>query len=457
LHGVTAPLLGTACKGECPANQVAIATDGTSCQPGTYSYYCCDNPNAPQLPAPGDVSMCPSPANIAGKNSNPDPDGAAPHIFEESIEFNQDCTLPSLSSSSKKLKARDASTITFQELMDWEVEDLQNSSSIVSGFDWEEDGVHSLFVRDLTKRTLDTSAALKFCAKGVPATQHYPQTYSGYRTIAKLANRGWITIAKPGICGAIGVFAFTTQPANTDFVTEHVFEKQSLRDYIQYMTQGLLPGGQTLKAGAAVVSGIFDQTGSFFASWPSGTVPSFGANPWDSAFGCLGHSEAPANNDNLQVCDADLNAIKARIARGIQFADLSSWQKYGNQEKVDYLADVIDTFSYMKFGQTVKSYNAAYKALLLFWKLWAASSGAQLGYDYVGAFQDIVSADLDNQVNTAKQLFLVYLKDATDIWSDPATISSYASTIVTKNQDALKDFAANVGSYIAYDKLGMIN
>ena len=26
-----------------------VSRDGTSCQPGTYSYYCCDNPNAPTV------------------------------------------------------------------------------------------------------------------------------------------------------------------------------------------------------------------------------------------------------------------------------------------------------------------------------------------------------------------------------------------------------------------------
>ena len=411
----------------------------------------------PPLPAPGDVSMCPSPPNVPGRNQNPDPDGPAPHIFEESTEFDQDCSLPSLSASTKRLMARDADTMTIQDLEYWDIERLQNASYFDgdSVIGYEE--LHQLVERDLVKRTKDKKAALQWCAAGIQPSQQYPSTYSGFRTIARLANRGWITIAKPAICGAIGVAAFVNQPANTEFVTEHVFEKQSLRDYMQYMTEGKLPGGAPLKAGAAVVKAIFDPNGgTFFSAW-QGTAPSFGSTPWDTAFGCLGHAEAPANFDNLQVCDADLNAIKARIVKGLNFIDpKAGWGALGNQQKVDYLSDVLDAFSYMKFGQTVTSYNLAYKALITFWKAWAASPGAQTGYDYVGAFKDIVSADLDNQIKVATTLFKVLLKDATTTWIDPATTAKYAATVVTANQAALADFAKNLATYISYDKLGML-
>lgn len=403
--------------------------------------------------------MCPSPPNIGGTNTNTGPEGDK---YEESIEFDGDCVLHGLKSSTRKIRARDGLPISMQEHLEWELEDLQNATSrnvdTATAFDYIiGSGVHSLDARDLEKRTLDKGAALQFCAKGQTAITQYPQTYSGYRTVAKLANRGWITIAKPAICGAIGVAAFVTEPANVQFVTEHVFEKQSLRNYIQYMTEGVLPGGgATLKAGTAIVTGIFDVGGSFFSQWPSGNQPSFGGNPWDSAFGCLGHAEAPANYDNLQVCDRDLNAIKARIAAGVQFLAPDGWKKYGELQQVSYLADVIDTFSYMQFSGTVTSYNLAYKALIVFWKLWAKNPGAQAGYDYVGAFQDIVSADLDNQVAVAKALFQTYLTDATNTWNDPIMIATHGSVVVKANQAALKDFATNIGKYIAYDKLGML-
>lgn len=475
MHGLTAPLLGTACKGECPVGQVAIATDGTSCQPGTYSYYCCDNPNAPALPAPADVSFCPSPPNIPGRNNGPDPDGAVPHIFAEANSFDSDCTLYGLSTTALKLKKRGVNEISIRDLAAWELEAMLNGTdslhpilpagawSLQDEFPFEQSSVTEseflngsmLATRNLVKRTRDKSAAMKFCAPGQAPIQMIPQTYSGFRTIARLAGKGWITIAKPTICGAIGVAAFLTQPSNTNFVTEHVFEKQTLRNIFEYMVEGKLPGGGTLAAGTAVFNGVFDPTGAFFTNWPQNLQQSFGAVPLDTFFGALGHAEAPANYDNLQVCDADLNAIKARITAGSAFISTALWNQYGDQQKIDYLTDVIDTFSYMKFSQTVKSWNSAYKALILILQAFAKVPNAQAGYDYVGAFKEIVNADLNYQIEIAQATFKIFLKDATDTWNDPALIAKTAKVVVKANQAALKDFATNLATYIAYDKSGM--
>lgn len=397
MHGATAPLLGTACKGECPVRQIALATDGTSCQPGTYSYYCCDNPNAPNLPAPGDVSTCPSPPNIPELSSDPDPDGAAANVFAEANPFDLDCVLHAISGTTSKLRSRDLEEITLQDLAVWELEAVLNSTidgfssvpysapltDIASPFEplipgGNEDSNFSVMLesRSVFRRTPDTGAALRFCAPNLPSRVIYPQTYSGFRTVAKLAGKGWIAIAKPAICGAIGMASFVTKPANINFVTEHVVEKQTLRNIIEYMMAGQLPGGSQLTAGQALVSGIFDPTGIYFSNWPANLQQSFGLTPLDTSFGALGHAQSPANYDNLQVCDADLNAIKARIAAGIAFISTGEWNNFGNEQKVSYLSDVIDTFSYMQFGQVVKSYNAAYKALILFWQAFAKHPSA---------------------------------------------------------------------------------
>ena len=469
--------MGTACKGECPVGQIALATDGTSCQPGTYSYYCCDNPNAPNLPAPGDVSTCPSPPNIPALNSGPDPDGAAANIFAEADPFDSDCRLHALSGTASKLRSRHLSDITLQDLAVWELDAVLNSTSdgypsvpyiapspddlslfepLILGEKQVLESSAILATRSLVRRTSDKGAPLKFCAPGQPNTVILPQTYSGFRTIAKIAGKGWISIAKPAICGAIGVASFLTQPANTKFVTEHVFEKQSLRNIIEYMMAGQLPGGGQLTAGKAAVAGIFDQTGIFFSDWPTNLQQSFGSSPVDTCFGALGHAQSPANYDNLQVCDADLNAIKARIAAGIAFISTGEWGTYGDEQKVSYLSDVIDTFSYMQFGQTAKSYNAAFRSLILFWQAFAQHPNAQPGYDYVGAFKQIVGADLDNQVTVAQTLFKMFLKEATTLWNDPATTANYASSVVLANQKTLKDFAANLATYLAYDKTAMM-
>jgi len=52
-----------------------------------------------------------------------------------------------------------------------------------------------------------------------------------------------------------------------------------------------------------------------------------------------------------------------------------------------------------------------------------AQASGRASYDHVSASQDIVSADLDNQVAVAKALFQTYLTDATNIWNNPLAIA----------------------------------
>lgn len=219
--------------------------------------------------------MCPSPPGIPVGSAVSDPDGDGDGIYGEADQFDQDCNLYGLTALSTVTK-RGLDELTLDDLRAWY--NAQEEQLIIShggedlnlGFHWEakfdpfDVGNHSVAARDarlLEKRTFDNGAVLKFCAAGAPQANIYPQTYSGYRTIAKLANKGWVAIAKPAICGAIGVASFATKPANTEFVTEHVFEKQSLRDYLEYMTLGQLPGGGVLAAGKTTVTGIFDAGG----------------------------------------------------------------------------------------------------------------------------------------------------------------------------------------------------
>ncbi|KAI0391916.1 hypothetical protein F5Y17DRAFT_460415, partial [Xylariaceae sp. FL0594] len=145
-----------------------------------------------------------------------------------------------------------------------------------------------------------------------------PQTYSGYRTVAGLANKGWISVGKPLVCGAIGVVVNAARDPSVNYVTEHVFEKQTLRNILQYMGKGTLPGGGSISIGA-VPQGILDIGGLFFNLWPSTAGVSYGGTPMDTAFGALGHTAndgSPIDAGNLQVVDADINAIKAFVRDG---------------------------------------------------------------------------------------------------------------------------------------------
>ena len=189
--------------------------------------------------------MCPSPATPLGGNSGSDPDGKATAIFAESNTFDGDCTL--YSNSNKR--ARNLEGVLQAR---WDSLFDANDTDLLEG-------------RSLWKRgARDRSAVMKLCFPGQPSSSLTPQTYSGFRTIAALADKGWIHVAKPLVCGAVGLTISKVQPAGEEFVTEHVFEKQQLRNALEYMSQGKLPGGGVLAAGAANIQGIFDAGGVRF-------------------------------------------------------------------------------------------------------------------------------------------------------------------------------------------------
>ncbi|OAA62378.1 hypothetical protein LEL_10714 [Akanthomyces lecanii RCEF 1005] len=115
LGGLLGPLsntLGQDCKGECPAGQIPIASDGFNCQPGTYSYFCCDNPNSPSIPTAAEA-ICPRPPNFPGVNSESDPESNSDTkgVLESTLG-EDDCSLSFLNSGhSKRDNSGNATTV----------------------------------------------------------------------------------------------------------------------------------------------------------------------------------------------------------------------------------------------------------------------------------------------------------------------------------------------------------
>lgn len=196
-----------------------------------------------KLPAPGDVALCPSPATPIGGNPDSDPDGKAPGIFAESNKFDGDCTL--YSNPGNRVRNLDWVLQT-----PWDISLNANETVLVEG-------------KFLLKRgARAANAIIKLCLPGGQTSSLTPQAYSGFRTVARLADKGWIHVAKPLTCGVAGLLVSKVQPEDgTEFVTEHVFEKQQFRNAIQWMAKGKLPGGSTLAAGAANLQGVFTEGG----------------------------------------------------------------------------------------------------------------------------------------------------------------------------------------------------
>ncbi|QPH06426.1 hypothetical protein C2857_004890 [Epichloe festucae Fl1] len=65
------------CKSSCEPGEVAIATDGFGRRSGTYSCYCCADPNH-KAPPKMDFKLCPGPAKLPGQSGEKDPEAASP-------------------------------------------------------------------------------------------------------------------------------------------------------------------------------------------------------------------------------------------------------------------------------------------------------------------------------------------------------------------------------------------
>lgn len=215
------PVFGTKCKGECPAGQIPLATDPSNCNGGTYSYFCCDNPNAPQLPAPGDVAVCDPSQTPVGSNPAADPDekSTSGGFFDEAEELlGGDCALYDSSSSGKR-------SIYTPE----------------AGFIWND----TLFAIDVLESrsvlaergTRDVKNALKLCLNGAQVNRIYPQTYPGAQNLIKNVGRTVYAAGKPVSCAAFTLAKYATKPADQSIVSEHVFEKQQFRDILQRMME----------------------------------------------------------------------------------------------------------------------------------------------------------------------------------------------------------------------------
>lgn len=108
-------------------------------------------------------------------------------------------------------------------------------------------------------------------------------------------------------------------------------------------------------------------------------------------------------------------------------------------------------------------------------KLFAKHPNAQASYEPLGAFKDLISADLDLQVSTALSQFKALVAIAQKTWASTASKyvpfpsygipdmayygvvkKLYTAVVIKENQDAIADFIHNVATYISYDKTGML-
>ncbi|KAH8649259.1 chitinase [Xylariales sp. PMI_506] len=416
----------TDCKTGCDVGQVTVATDGFACRSGTYSYYCCDDPNTPTAPSVPEVSLCPAPADLPGLNSDPDPETSDSNVHREVDIFDDECTLPSyIDSPTRRVRVR----ATRPHHLGFDTNYTANVGQIVRDVRREMAGsTATMGDGNLLEKRGARDVAMRLCGPQGQTASLWTQNYPGAPTVLRATGKAF-TVAKQGVCAAIGITALTTLDKKVDWVTEHVLEKQEFRDAVEWMAKGSTPSGTALTAGTAQFTGVFDDTGIFNNIWPSVNFPSLvTVRGWsgtiaDAFTGLLGRTTDAglnhANYDNLQVCDADFNRYKEFIVAGVDFIGLNNWNGYTNhRDRLGILSDVVDTFAYRASSTVVTSYHTTYAAIGTLWgdfSRYAATQG--ITYDYASAWRQIVPDALNSQVSATRTLFNAYLTDELNFWT----------------------------------------
>lgn len=191
--------------------------------------------------------------------------------------------------------------------------------------------------------------SLLLCLPGGGTGYLYPIAYPPSRTILSLPRKFYYVVADIGYGAYLILQHLTVVPDN--WVTERVFEKQTLRDFIQCCINGLLPDGSALSTGTADSSVFPSASGAFKYNWSGPQSNFFGSSPMATVFGILGRissGDISMNTTSLQVCDAALNNIKASIMSGEDFINADKFYKRNTKQKVSYLTNAVTTFSYVR-------------------------------------------------------------------------------------------------------------
>ncbi|GAO19284.1 hypothetical protein UVI_02063400 [Ustilaginoidea virens] len=429
------------CKTGCEPGEVTVATDSFGCRSGTYSYYCCADPNFKEPPKV-DYKLCYPPKNPF-VSAQKDPEASEKNLFLETSAFDSGCA-----PTHQQRAARRMSRSNFTNELE--------TSFLSSHHGQRQD----LDARGLGIRGAHAKQPMKLCDRLRQSDVNlYFQAHPGGSTIFK-ATRAAYTAAQLGVCAVPGITGLKTLASYVNWVTEHVFEKQEFRNAIQSMIDGVTAKGNALKAGAVPFS-VFDTNGLFQSNWPQGFPQSvsftktWSGNIADFFTGLLGRtSDAGLQNSyiaNFQVCDEDYNAYKATIVAGHEFISDALWKATTDQEeRIGLLTDVVDTFTYRATSNVVTSFKTVYDNLVLMWgdfgTLYAQNGG---NYDFSGAFKQAIRENLEHQVETAQGTFLTLLATSITYWNSNAATKRYGAQLVADQQKKLAGFKKDVKALIS--------
>lgn len=146
----------------------------------------------------------------------------------------------------------------------------------------------------------------------------------------------------------------------------------------------------------------------------------------------------------------DPKRIVAILVTGLEWMSNAQWTQYDAMYRIGILTDVIDSFGYRSEGPVVTSYSTSNTGFTVLWGDFAKHAAANgANYDFVGAWKEIVAANLKYQVKTATTLFLKYLNGEIAYWESTAAKKAYAPAIVADAVLKLGDFKKDVATLLA--------
>lgn len=454
----------TDCKTGCEPGETTVATDGWGCRSGTYSYFCCSDPNQPASPELPNLNLCYGPDHLDTLTSGLESESNLPNVFEEEHSFDFDC-----------------GNIPFDNILDSRsIDDVAyNSSHFATSGQTDEDidigftlarkatpkellTLGTFFVLEergsIFKRGARDRVAMALCGPQGQRSSIWVQRYPGATSILRVTGSAF-TVAKQGLCATAGITGLSTLSKVADWVTEHVLEKQEFRNALEAMAAGKTHLGNVLRQGAVPFNQVFGANGLFQQDWPSANFPTLAfTHNWDGNIndyftGLLGRTtDAGLSNrfvDNLQVCDRDFNVYKEYMVAGIDFMSRNLWDKYNPQEKVGILLDVVDMHAYRAQQAVIASFSSTYGNIgTMFDDLTRFAASQGLTYDFRDAWEQIMPDYLNWQVQQMRETFETYLDEEITFWASPLAGNTFTPLVIKEMGDLLDDLKTNIANYI---------
>ncbi|KAL4812079.1 hypothetical protein BDW67DRAFT_194002 [Aspergillus spinulosporus] len=353
----------------------------TGCEPGETT------PASPDLP---DINLCYGPNHLDSLTSELEEESNLPNVYDEETLFDYDCGTDDLTALLKG--KRGTEDVAFASNLS-QLAVLKTSSFLL-----EE--------RDLVPRGARERIAMALCGP------------SGQRSSI------W------GLCATFGITSLSTLASNTDWVTEHVLEKQGFRNALEYMAAGQTPSGTMLRSGAVPFAQVFGNNGIFQQNWPTA------GNINDLFTGLLGRTSDPGLSnrfiENLQVCDRDFNVYKEYMVKG------------GGP----YLADHVEQLQPARAGGGGVQFDVQNIATM-FNDLTRYAATQGITYDFEDAWKQIMPDYLNWQVERVRDIFDAYVDEEILYWASSLAQNTYTPLVIKEMSDLLQNLKSNMNTLLA--------